>query len=118
MQNVYFKFLNNETFKKLLFTIENNLDNYNEFGKLKIIIFYFYFLFYFTECLDLLFYFRKCYNHKIKNQMDYHKFQLFFSRIDSFIEQGVYNYRNLVNIYFDLSSLHKPNNQVIKLIMN
>ena len=40
----------------------------------------------------------------------------FFANIDSNVEKNNYNFKNLVNIYFDYSFIVKYNDKILKLL--
>jgi len=79
-----------ERYKSLTQKAVNSLDSFNEY-----------------EALDFLFWMRKFRVSKISLNFQYQALEKFHKRINEFLKNKSFNFRNLVNLYYDYSFLNK-----------
>ena len=68
--------------------------------------------------MDFLFWLRRFKIAKIQTNISEVDFDRLFIKIREFVKSKLYNFRNLVNIYFDLTYLNKSADEIITEILN
>lgn len=81
---------NNDSYKSLIKRAEQSIDTLNEY-----------------EVLDFLFWMRKFRVAKIPHLISAEGQEKFYSKVQQFLKNKSFNFRNLVNLYYDFSFLNR-----------
>jgi len=90
-----------ERYRALTTKAQENLEEFNEY-----------------EILDFLFWLRRFKNGRLPTHVTEESLSKLFSKVRDFVKSKSFNFRNLVNLYYDLSSLNKNTDDIAGEILN
>jgi hypothetical protein len=94
-QENYINLTQDPNYKEFILKAESSVEFLNEY-----------------EILDFLFWLRRFRMYKIPALISSKSYELIFKRIEHFIRSKTFNYKNLVNLYFDYSCLNRNTDEL------